>query len=100
MRSFLELLFATAKLGAIFVPVNFRLAPPEVTYLLSDSDADVFVWSAGLSELARAALDGDGVRVRARVVIGGERGGDEMDYESLIASVDRPADVPRRNPDR
>ena len=59
-----------------------------MTYLLSDSGADVFVWSAGLSELARAALDGDGVRVRARVVIGGERGGDEMDYESLIASVE------------
>jgi acyl-CoA synthetase (AMP-forming)/AMP-acid ligase II len=89
---FLELLFATAKLGAIFVPVNFRLAPPEVTYLLSDSGADVFVWSAGLSELARAALDGDGVRVRARVVIGGERGGDEMDYESLIASVETAGD--------
>ncbi len=30
--AFLETMFATAKLGAVFVPINFRLAPPEVTY--------------------------------------------------------------------
>lgn len=31
---FLELIFAAAKLGAIFVPVNFRLAEPEVARVL------------------------------------------------------------------
>ena len=54
--AFLELLFAAAKLGAIFVPINFRLAPPEVAYLLADSGADIFVWSGPLSQLARDAL--------------------------------------------
>ena len=49
-------MFATAKLGAVFVPINFRLAAPEVTFLLADSGADVFVWSGHLSPLARAAL--------------------------------------------
>ena len=29
--AFLETMFATAKLGAVFVPINFRLAPTEVT---------------------------------------------------------------------
>ena len=83
---FLELLFATAKLGAIFVPINFRLAPPEITYLLADSGADVFVWSGSLSQLARDALRGEGVRVRLGVTVGGDPSDDEADYETLLDS--------------
>ena len=84
--AFLETLFATAKLGAVFVPINFRLAPPEVTYLLADSGADVLVWSGHLSALARAALAGEGVRVRARVVVGGEPADGEADFEQVLVS--------------
>jgi fatty-acyl-CoA synthase len=36
---FLELYFAASKLGAIFVPLNVRLAPPEIEYQLGDSGA-------------------------------------------------------------
>ena len=32
-----ETLFATASLGAIFVPLNTRLAAPEIAYMLDDS---------------------------------------------------------------
>jgi acyl-CoA synthetase (AMP-forming)/AMP-acid ligase II len=84
--AFLETMFAAAKLGAVFVPINFRLAPPEVTYLLADSGADVFVWSGHLSPLARAALAGEGVRVRARLVVGGEPADGEADFEQVVAS--------------
>ena len=84
--AFLETMFATAKLGAAFVPINFRLAPPEVFYLLADSGAHVFVWSDHLSPLAHAALDGDGVRVRARVVVSGEPADGEADFEQALAS--------------
>jgi fatty-acyl-CoA synthase len=34
---FLEIYFACAKTGLIFVPLNFRLAPPEVAFQLQDS---------------------------------------------------------------
>jgi acyl-CoA synthetase (AMP-forming)/AMP-acid ligase II len=84
--AFLETMFATAKLGALFVPINFRLTAPEVTYLLADSGADVFVWSGHLSDIARAALAGGGVRVRARVVVGGEPADGEADFEEVLAS--------------
>jgi fatty-acyl-CoA synthase len=33
---FLETMFAAAKLGAIFTPINYRLAAPEVPFLLAD----------------------------------------------------------------
>ncbi|MDA8192409.1 MAG: long-chain fatty acid--CoA ligase [Thermaerobacter sp.] len=34
---FLQTLFACAKLGAIFVPINFRLTAPEIRYILEDA---------------------------------------------------------------
>ena len=37
--AYLEWLFAAARLGAITVPVNMRLAPAEVAYVLADSGA-------------------------------------------------------------
>ena len=83
---FLELLFAAVKLGAIFVPINFRLAPPEIAYLLADSGADVFVWSGSLAQLAGDALRGEGVRVRLGVAVGGDPLAGEVDYETLLDS--------------
>jgi fatty-acyl-CoA synthase len=43
---FVELFFAAATAGAILVPVNFRLAAPEVEYVLRDSGASVLVVGA------------------------------------------------------
>ncbi|NLA65040.1 MAG: long-chain fatty acid--CoA ligase [Leucobacter sp.] len=58
----LELLFATAKLGAITVMVNFRLTAPEINFILKDSGADLMFASTSLRETAEAALDGTEVR--------------------------------------
>ncbi|UMO99956.1 o-succinylbenzoate--CoA ligase [Amycolatopsis sp. EV170708-02-1] len=41
--SFVETLFATTSLGAIFVPINFRLSAPEVEHVLTDSGATVLI---------------------------------------------------------
>ena len=35
--SFLETLFATARLAAIFVPLNFRLSGPELSYIINNA---------------------------------------------------------------
>ena len=44
--SFAETLFATHQLGAVFVPLNFRLTPAEINYQLADSGAHVLVHAA------------------------------------------------------
>jgi fatty-acyl-CoA synthase len=46
---FLELYLACARLGAIFVPFNFRLAAPEIDYLLGNCRPRLFVFRAGLA---------------------------------------------------
>lgn len=42
----LALFFACAKTGVIFVPLNYRLAVPELAYMLNDSDPRLLVYSA------------------------------------------------------
>ena len=39
---FFELQFGSAKCGVVLVPVNFRLAPPEVAFVVDDAEADIF----------------------------------------------------------
>ena len=48
---YFELLVAAAKLGAVMTPVNWRLAPPEVAYIVGDSQARVLIVGEGFGEL-------------------------------------------------
>ncbi|MFH2133045.1 MAG: long-chain fatty acid--CoA ligase [bacterium] len=53
---FLEILFATSKLGIIMVPLNFRLTAAELDYIINDSEPTVLIYSpefiAVIDELA------------------------------------------------
>ncbi|HEX3360721.1 MAG TPA: long-chain fatty acid--CoA ligase [Solirubrobacterales bacterium] len=63
---FIELLFGTARAGAIFVPLNFRLSSEEVAYALSDSGAEIVFVQADTAAAVTAALElieGDPPRV-------------------------------------
>ncbi|MBX6768665.1 MAG: long-chain fatty acid--CoA ligase, partial [Actinomadura rubrobrunea] len=83
--TFLETLFATGALGGVFVPLNTRLAGPEIAYQLADSGAGVLVYAPGHAELV------DGVRdtaaVRAYVPLEATGGGHEDGYEELLAAA-------------
>jgi fatty-acyl-CoA synthase len=50
-----ETLFATARCGALFVPLNYRLSGPEIRYMLDDSGASVLVHSPDTDTLVAAA---------------------------------------------
>ena len=45
---FLFSMFATIRLGAIFVPLNFRLTGPELAFMINDSGAKVLIVDAQL----------------------------------------------------
>ncbi len=55
---FLETIFAANYLGAIAMPINWRLAAPEVRYILEHSSARVLVADPTLAELATDACNG------------------------------------------
>jgi fatty-acyl-CoA synthase len=58
---FIELYLACSRLGAIFVPINFRLAAPEVDYLIRHSRPRLFVFSKRFEDTFRS-LDAESYR--------------------------------------
>ena len=51
-------MFATWMLGAVWVPTNFRLTPPEVAYLATSSGASVHIFDSAFPDHAAAAKRG------------------------------------------
>jgi acyl-CoA synthetase (AMP-forming)/AMP-acid ligase II len=78
--AFVETMFATHLLGAVFVPLNFRLAGPEIDYMLRHSGATALVHAPGSA-----------FSVRPRTVV---EVGDA--YETWLEAAGEPAaiDVP------
>jgi fatty-acyl-CoA synthase len=78
-----EGLFACAKLGVIFVPINFRLSAEEVNYILSDCGADTLFYSDIFRELAEKASGP--LKISRIIQVGGEQGTGRMQYEEVLA---------------
>ncbi len=98
--SFVEALFASTNLGAIFVPLNTRLSGPELAYMLTDSGATVLVHSSALEPLAAAASAALPV---ARIAVDALGVADQVatdataeDYEGVIASASAAPRAPAR----
>ncbi|MFJ4364447.1 o-succinylbenzoate--CoA ligase [Streptomyces chartreusis] len=84
--SYLETLFAAGTLGAVFVPLNTRLAGPEIAYQLADSGAKALLHAPSHAGLV-AGLPGH-TDVRTYLETG-------PDYEEILASsTDEPIDAP------
>jgi fatty-acyl-CoA synthase len=79
--AFLETCFATSMLGGVFVPLNYRLAAPELAYVLANSGTTVLVFASERAELAHAALEVTPLP-QAIAVHGGPGA---LDYEALVA---------------
>jgi long-chain acyl-CoA synthetase len=76
----IELLFATSKIGAVLVPLNWRLAVPELTRIVADAAAPLLIAGSAFAGVA-SALAG-ALAVPPRVVEVG------ADYERWIAGHD------------
>lgn len=76
----LEILFAVAKLGAVFTPINVRLTASEIGYVLADLGAQLLFVHGAFTQAA-AAVNEPGVRVRDVVALGAE-------YDDLVATAD------------
>ncbi len=86
-----DMLFGLGKIGAILVPVNYRLAAPEIEYILSDSAAKVFVFGESYADTAES-LRGQ-IPAEKLVAISGDPPEWATSYETLIggSSAEEPA---------
>lgn len=82
----LELIFAVAKLGAIFLPINFRLTVPEIEYIIQDSGARTFFYHDEFAHLAEGLQE---VVHFDTVVYCGRSStcDDDAEYEGLLAAA-------------
>jgi fatty-acyl-CoA synthase len=92
----LESMFAAWMLGAVWVPTNFRLTPPEVAYLATSSGASVHIFDSAFPDHAALAKV-ENPRCRLEISIGDGA----LTWEALATAADRlsrPADVDRDHP--
>ena len=108
---FVETCLAATVLGAIAVPVNFRLTPPELAYLVEDCGAAVLITEPMLAPVAEAV---GAITAELTTLIVAEAGaellaslqsaagaGAVLSYEELLAEDGDPAppvDVPNDSP--
>jgi len=89
---YLEVYYAAAKAGFIFVPLNSRLAAPELKYILNDCGAKVLIASKPFFPVLEQ-LRGQLPSVSSVVTAGGVGPADTIDYEGLAGSGDVTAGV-------
>jgi len=76
---FLELFFATARLGAIFVPLNYRLASMELDYMLKNSGSRLLVFDPDFSN----KVEGTEVAEKVQILFpSGKDGLAELPFDS------------------
>lgn len=78
---------AARKIGAIAVPLNYRLAPDEAAYVVDNSDAEIVVADVeyiGLFEEIRKDLP----KVREVLIFGGVPGSNMLNMAELVADTE------------
>lgn len=87
---FLECFFGLARIGAIVVPLNWRLAPPELAFIVKDAGMDTLAYGPEYAQTV-AAIRSD-IPVRVYVAVGGEAPAGDHSYAALLeaASTDEP----------
>ncbi len=97
---FVESVLAANMIGAIAVPVNFRLTPPEIAFLVDDCEARVMITEPVLAPVA-AGVRGVTAVLETIVVAGDSADEGLLAYEELVnepGDEPRPADVPNDSP--
>ncbi|OBF91196.1 long-chain fatty acid--CoA ligase [Mycobacterium sp. 852002-51163_SCH5372311] len=96
---FMESVLAANMLGAIAVPLNFRLTPAEIAFLVQDCEARVMITEAVLAPVATAVRD---IEPLLNAIVAGAASDDAVSgYEDLVnetGEAHQPVDIPNDSP--
>ncbi len=83
---YIETYYALARIGAVMVPLNWRLVPDELDFIVSDAGATVMLFDGEFDETVGALHERD-TPIRSWIRVGG--GGPEFseDYDALQAAA-------------
>ena len=80
-----DMYFGLGKIGAILVPINHRLAGPEIAYIVSDCEAKVLVFGREFTEVVDSIRKD--IPARERVAISEDPPAWAHSYEAVIADA-------------
>jgi fatty-acyl-CoA synthase len=83
---YIEIYFALAKIGAIFVPLNFRLTKPELEFILTDSDSETLISGDEFVETVAAMRPNIPVKGTNYLFLGRTVPSWALDYEKSLGS--------------
>jgi len=98
---FLEIFFAVSKIGAIFVPLNFRLSPPEITFVINDCTAGTFFFDETFGPMLQNIRKDLPIAEDRYICVDGSAPVFGRAYEPLLhsASDREPAILPEADPE-
>ncbi len=91
------ILFGAARVGAVLVPINWRLTAPEIGFMLEDSQARILFLDAEFSARVAATVGPTAAPIH-RVVLYGATD-DAASFDAWVARSAPPANVPEPTPD-
>ncbi|MFJ2033183.1 long-chain-fatty-acid--CoA ligase [Streptosporangium sp. NPDC087985] len=83
---YFEIYHASAKLGAVFGTVNWRLAPREIAFIVTDGDAKILLVEASLQSAVEPILD-DLAGVQLVVYGGTPTLPNALEYDALVGAA-------------
>ena len=90
---YVEAYYGLAKIGGVMVPLNWRLVPDELSFILNDSGSRLLLFDHEFDEAA-AALHNGGTSISGWIRIGAGTGGPDFaeDYDAITsdASAEEP----------
>jgi fatty-acyl-CoA synthase len=94
---YIEAIMAAAKLGAMLVPLNWRLTPTELAFILKDSATETLLFHPDLLKTANTLKDKVGLK--RLVALGREEIGGAAAYEQILETQTDGEPIPDRAPE-
>jgi len=89
---FMIVFYAIMKVGAIAVPVNFRLTINEVSYILGNCDASVVLFDGDYASLIQEAT-AENEKINLKVAVDGNALNGQIAYEEILTDIIENPDV-------
>lgn len=85
--AYFEFQFACVKLGAVMLPLNWRLANPELVYILNDAEAHGLVYDAEFAGQIPDLLEKTDIQHTLRIDHGEAAADDAPEYETALSQT-------------
>lgn len=76
-----EIFFATLRIGAVYVPLNFRLTPPELSFIVGDCTPSAIFYDQDFLDV----IDAIDAKVKPEILVASALDGSDSAYEHCFA---------------